>query len=208
MANERGMRFAVVSVRRSSFGVYSRTKQFKKVNKIKKYMWSDILGLKLYVRMSNKAYRCIKHMGSFDNYILLTPPKKLDSKMGEYYRTLMMRKINDPDYRIPYVIGSGRVEKVHKYRRYKLLQEEKKIVIPKEYRQKLITFQRKFGTSVEEFGQEDYNKYIELERLKKLWGKEVDTKHPLLIEISGKLDLGMSEEEISMMEEMADKVKR
>lgn len=36
----------------------------------------------------------------------------------------------------------------------------------------------------------------------------MDTKHPLLIEISGKLDLGLSEEEISVMEEMADKVKR
>ena len=29
--------------------------------------------------------------------------------------------------------------------------------------------------------------------MKRLWGKEVDTKHPLLIEISGKLDLGLSE---------------
>lgn len=57
--------------------------------------------------MSKKAARTIKKYGSFDRYILLTSPRRLDSKMGEYYRELMMRKINDPSYRVPYVIGSG-----------------------------------------------------------------------------------------------------
>lgn len=65
--------------------------------------------------MSNKAYRCIKKAGSFDRYILVTPPKQLDSKIGEYYRTLMLRKINDPDYRIPYVLGSGKKEKIRHF---------------------------------------------------------------------------------------------
>ncbi len=78
-------------------------------------MWSDILRVKLYVRMSNKAYRCIKKVGSFDRYILLTHPKKLDSKIGEYYRTLMMRKINDPEYRVPYVLGSGRKKRIRQF---------------------------------------------------------------------------------------------
>jgi len=142
-----------VSVRKSKHARLYRTKKFKRVHKIKKDMWSDILQKKLYVRMSNKAYRCIKKMGSFDNYILLTPPKQLDSKMGEYYRTLMLRKVNDPDYRVPYVLGSGRVPKIKKYRRYKMLKEEKKVIIPKDYKQKLVTFQRKFGTSVDEFAQ-------------------------------------------------------
>jgi large subunit ribosomal protein L28 len=45
-------------------------------------MYSDILQTELYVRMSNKAYRCIKKMGSFDNYILCTKPRDLDSKIG------------------------------------------------------------------------------------------------------------------------------
>jgi hypothetical protein len=98
-------------------------------------MWSEILQKKLYVRMSNKAYRCIKKMGgSLDNYILLTPPKQLDSRMGEYYRTLMLRKINDPDYRVPYVLGSGRMPRIKKYRKYKLIKSEKKVIIPKNYR--------------------------------------------------------------------------
>lgn len=46
--------------------------------------------------MSMKAFRCIRKMGSFDNYILCTKPKDLDSKFGEYLRELMLRKINDP----------------------------------------------------------------------------------------------------------------
>jgi hypothetical protein len=87
-------------------------------------------------------------MGSFDRYILLTPPKELDSKMGEYYRALMLRKINDEEYRVPYVLGSGRKEKIHGYHRYKWLKENDKMIIPKDYRKKLITFQRRFGTSV------------------------------------------------------------
>jgi len=29
-----------------------------------------------------------------------------------------MRKINDPSYRIPYVIGSGKVDKIKNYQKY------------------------------------------------------------------------------------------
>ena len=36
----------------------------------------------------------------------------------------------------------------------------------------------------------------------------MDTKHPLLIEINAKMNVGLSEEEIEAMEEMADKYKR
>jgi hypothetical protein len=99
--------------------------------------------------MSNKAHKCIKKIGSFDRYILLTPPSQLDSKIGEYYRTLMIRKINDKDYRIPYVIGSGKKTKIHQHQRYQWAKDATKIVIPKDYKKKLITFQRKFGTSVD-----------------------------------------------------------
>ncbi len=75
--------------------------------------------MKLDVRLSNKAYRCLKKLGSFDRYILLTPPKQLDSKIGEYCRTLMMRKINDPEYRLPYIFGSGRKVRINQFRKYR-----------------------------------------------------------------------------------------
>jgi len=112
------MQLSVVSHRKSIIIFYFRTKKFKKVNKIKKYIYSEILQRKLYIRMSNKAYRCIKKIGSFDRYILLTKPKDLDSKIGEYYRELMLRKINDPEYRIPYVLGSGRKELIRRHHKY------------------------------------------------------------------------------------------
>jgi large subunit ribosomal protein L28 len=65
-----------------------------------------------------KAYRCILKMGSVDNYILCTKPKDLDSKYGEYLRTIMLRKINDSSYKIPYILRSGRKERIKKYYRY------------------------------------------------------------------------------------------
>ena len=87
--------------------------------------------------------------GSFDRYVLLSSPKNLDSKMGEYYRTMMMRKINDATYRVPYVIGSGKVERIRKFHRYYHMEQSRRVVIPKDFKKKLKTFQRKFGTSVD-----------------------------------------------------------
>ena len=52
--------------------------------------------MQLRTRASTKALRCIRKCGSFDNYILLTKPKDLDSVYGEYLRKLMLTKINDP----------------------------------------------------------------------------------------------------------------
>jgi ribosomal protein L28 len=90
------MQSRAASVRKSTYLIYGRSNRLKRINKIKRYMYSEILHSKLYVRMSKKAYRCIRKLGSFDRYILLTKPKDLDSKIGEYYREIMLRKINDP----------------------------------------------------------------------------------------------------------------
>lgn len=62
---------------------------------------------------------------------------------------MMMRKINDPTYRVPYVIGSGKVERIRKFHRYYYEKESKKMLIPKDFKKKLITNQRRFGTSVD-----------------------------------------------------------
>lgn len=94
-------------------------------------MYSDILGKKIRVVMSYKAYRCIQKHGSFDNYILCTKPKDLDSKFGEYLRELMLRKINDPEYRLPYILKTKRALRLRKYKQYLLSKEFGKMVIPK-----------------------------------------------------------------------------
>lgn len=90
-------------------------------------------------------------MGSFDNYILCTKPKDLDSKYGEYLRELMLRKINNPDFRIPYIIGTNRQLRIKKYQRYLYLKDVKKITIPPEFRNNFRTLQKKFGKTPEEF---------------------------------------------------------
>ena len=95
----------------------NRTKIFKRVHKVKKIFFSKVLKQDVRVTMSMKAYKTIIKMGSFDNYILCTKPKDLDSKFGEYLRTIMLRKINDDDYKIPYIIGSERKQRIKKYER-------------------------------------------------------------------------------------------
>jgi hypothetical protein len=124
--------------------------------------------------------------------------------MGEYYRTMMMRKINDPTYRVPYVIGSGKVERIRKFHRYYIQEQARKIIIPKEFKKNMMTFQRRFGTSVDEFAEEDYQKFLEVEKLKKLWGKDVDNRHPLLLEIEAKLNIALTPDELAAMEEKAE----
>ena len=39
-------------------------------------------------------------------------PKKLDSKYGDYLRTLMLMKINNPNTIVPYIIRSGRIKRM------------------------------------------------------------------------------------------------
>jgi hypothetical protein len=40
------------------------------------------------------------------------------------------------------------------------LKESKRLVIPKDFKKTLSTYQRKFGTSVDEFAEADYQKFL------------------------------------------------
>jgi hypothetical protein len=76
-------------------------------------------------------------------------------------------------------------------------------VVPKEFKKNLETFQRKFGSSPDELTNEDYKKYLELQRLKKATGNEVEPTHPLVVELNQKLQKRLSAEEEAKMNEMA-----
>ena len=52
--------------------------------------------------------------GSFDNYITLTKPAHIDSKFGLYLRKLMDQKKADPNFKIPYIVGTATVPKTRK----------------------------------------------------------------------------------------------
>ena len=47
---------------------------------------------------------------------------------------------------------------------------------------------------MDELNNEDYKKYLELERLKKTTGNEIEPTHPLLIELNKKLQKTLTEE--------------
>lgn len=50
--------------------------------------------------------RCIRKYGGFDNYLLLTKPQNMDSLYGEYLRKLLMTKLNNPEFEVPYIVKS------------------------------------------------------------------------------------------------------
>ena len=75
--------------------------------------------------------------------------------------------------------------------------------MPKEFKKNLQTFQRKFGSSVDELTNEDYKKYLDLQRLKKATGNEVEPTHPLVVELNEKLQRRLTPEEEAKMDEMA-----
>ena len=66
-------------------------------NVFRRTYFSKILNIDIWVYVSDVAIREIKKLDGFDNYILLTKPKDMESYLGEYLRELMLRKLNDPD---------------------------------------------------------------------------------------------------------------
>jgi len=52
--------------------------------------------------------------GSFDNYILRTDPKQLDSKFGLYLRSLMKQKLKNPQFKIPIIPGHAELARTTK----------------------------------------------------------------------------------------------
>ena len=80
-----------------------------KPNIMRKFFFSPILGLKLRIWISMKARKTIMKKGSFDNYILHTNPKYLNSKFGIYIRQLMIKKLKDPNMPLPIIPGHNTV---------------------------------------------------------------------------------------------------
>lgn len=76
-----------------------------KPNVMRRSFFSQILNMHLRVWVSMKARKCIIKRGSFDNYIMKTKPKQLDSKFGIYIKQLMKQKIKDPQFQIPVIPG-------------------------------------------------------------------------------------------------------
>ena len=79
---------------------------------MRKWFYSDVLGISLRVWVSMHARRCIMKRGSFDNYLLNTKPKQIDSRFGLYIRGLMKDKMQNPEtFVMPIIPGQAAVRK-------------------------------------------------------------------------------------------------
>lgn len=60
---------------------------------------------------------------------------------------------------------------------------------------------------MDELNNEDYKKYLELEKLKKTSGYEIAPNHPLLLELNEKLQRRLTPEEEAKLDEMSEHYK-
>lgn len=84
--------------------------------------------------MTTYALKNIVKAGCFDNYILNTDPKKMNSKMGIFLKKIMLNKQKNPDYVIPYIPFSATFKKPAR-RRPKYMSNVSSIYVPIHIRQ-------------------------------------------------------------------------
>lgn len=80
-----------------------KTRRKWKPNIRKRNLYSKVLDKTFRMEITSKAEKCMRKYGGFDNYILMTEPKNLDSKYGEYIRKLLLLKLNNEDFKVPYI---------------------------------------------------------------------------------------------------------
>lgn len=75
-------------VRSSKYSTFSEKKTIYKQspNVQKKLFYSEILDRYIKVNVTTTTLKKIKYYGTFDNYILVSPPGKLMSYFGEYLK--------------------------------------------------------------------------------------------------------------------------
>eukprot|EP01126_Amoeba_proteus_P033681 TRINITY_DN3316_c0_g1_i5.p1 TRINITY_DN3316_c0_g1~~TRINITY_DN3316_c0_g1_i5.p1 ORF type:complete len:143 (+),score=25.64 TRINITY_DN3316_c0_g1_i5:286-714(+) len=84
-----GQKFTSLSPAPSSF---SRTRRFWKPNVHWKTFKSELLSQRFQVPVTTKALRCVDKKGGIDNYVLYTPEKEMDSKIGLELKKLLVKR--------------------------------------------------------------------------------------------------------------------
>jgi ribosomal protein L28 len=85
--------------------------QTMKPNVHRKSLYSNVLGQAFKVYISTKARKCIIKAGSFDNYLINTSTKYIDSRFGMYLKSLVEMKRRNPKFEVPYIPGSASLPK-------------------------------------------------------------------------------------------------
>ena len=88
-----------------------RHRYSQKPNVQKKKFYSDILEQFITLNVTTYAIKNVIKAGCFDNYILYTDHKKMNSQMGMYLRKLMRQKLKNPDFEVPYIPFQAKVKK-------------------------------------------------------------------------------------------------
>ena len=81
-----------------------RTKRKWFPNVQRKTYASQILGIKLQIRVTTNAMKCIDKAGGFDSYIYHTPSEKLQSRLGLYLKEKMHKATSDKGLEPPPLI--------------------------------------------------------------------------------------------------------
>lgn len=63
------------------------------------------------IEISAKAYKCIKKAGSLDKYLLKTDPQVMRSQYGNTLKSIIQKKIEDPEWQVPYIPRSWKKPK-------------------------------------------------------------------------------------------------
>ncbi len=79
--------------------------QTMKPNVLHKTLYSDVLKTAYRLWITTKARRCIMKAGSFDQYLLTTKPEVLSSRMALHLRSLILLKMKNKSFQVPYVPG-------------------------------------------------------------------------------------------------------
>lgn len=79
----------------------ARTKRSWFPNVKRKTYSSRLLGVKLQLRVTTAAMRCIDKAGGFDSYVFHTPDHKLDSKLGSYLKEKMKEAVAEKKLEVP-----------------------------------------------------------------------------------------------------------
>lgn len=155
------------------------TRRTWKPNVFEKTFYSEILKKQMQIKVSTAAIKSIRKYGGFDNYVLLTKPSNMDSLYGEYLRTLMMTKLKEPEFKVPYIVKSkpfnGKVVgwKNRFARRPTLFH-------PKDQRYTDLTKNR-IKTPLE-MTKKELATFNELERLSASY-QDIQTNHPMIMEV-------------------------
>lgn len=142
--------------------------------------------------MTTKAIRCMRKVGGFDNYILLTKPKNLDSIYGEYLRILMLKKLNNPEFDVPYIAKSRDRQKgigSKKHSRYKKLPV---VWLPKELRHRDLSDLTL--RAPDEMTRKEAKREEELIHLVRNM-QDIETNHPIVKEV-----MAEHEEQLRLLE--------